>query len=81
MHVRVPGPLGGSRAHACAAPRRPGGEHGQDGELVRTLPCFHLYHQGCVDTWLVRRDSCPVCLLRVEEHLAVPTGPAALEAT
>ncbi|KAK2111623.1 hypothetical protein P7K49_011369 [Saguinus oedipus] len=31
------------------------------GEVVRQLPCSHLFHGGCVVPWLEQRDSCPVC--------------------
>ena len=31
------------------------------GDVVRKLNCNHLFHQGCVDTWLEERSTCPLC--------------------
>ncbi|KAF9963531.1 hypothetical protein BGZ65_002551 [Modicella reniformis] len=32
------------------------------GEQVRTLPCYHQYHLGCIDPWLLDMASlCPIC--------------------
>jgi hypothetical protein len=32
------------------------------GDLLRPLPnCSHLHHQQCIDPWLVRSASCPMC--------------------
>ncbi|XP_019177433.1 PREDICTED: NEP1-interacting protein-like 1 [Ipomoea nil] len=34
----------------------------QLGETVRSLPqCHHMFHLPCIDTWLVRHGSCPMC--------------------
>ena len=32
-----------------------------NGDDVKVLPCEHIYHPGCVDTWLVRNCTCPIC--------------------
>ena len=27
----------------------------------RMLSCFHIYHRECIDEWLVKMASCPIC--------------------
>lgn len=42
-------------------------EEFEQGEFQRTLPCFHVFHRACVDQWLVRSGTCPICKLRIDQ--------------
>lgn len=41
------------------------------GDSVRSLDkCGHTFHRACIDLWLLRRASCPLCKTSVGEQLA-----------
>ena len=35
------------------------------GDVMRTLGCFHVFHDRCLVPWLVQRSSCPQCKANV----------------
>ena len=59
-------------------------EEYQEEETVKKMPCLHLFHPHCIDSWLRVNGTCPICrfglqrseggdaqvLLRVREVLA-----------
>uniref|UniRef100_A0A182FG09 E3 ubiquitin-protein ligase AMFR n=1 Tax=Anopheles albimanus TaxID=7167 RepID=A0A182FG09_ANOAL len=45
-------------------------------ETARKLPCGHLFHNSCLQSWLEQDTSCPTCrlALSVHQHGAGPGG-------
>lgn len=40
------------------------------GDMVRYLPCLHIYHTLCIDDWLMRGSfTCPSCMEPVDAAL------------
>ena len=33
----------------------------QNDSICRILSCFHIYHINCIDEWLMKNASCPMC--------------------
>lgn len=40
-------------------------EEFDEDDARRWLPCFHSFHEGCINQWLSSKSSCPLCKHRV----------------
>ena len=40
----------------------------ENGEEIRTLPCKHIFHPPCIDTWLAKNSTCPICKKNLKDN-------------
>ena len=40
----------------------------EEGEVLKTLPCFHKYHKECIVEWFKHQNFCPFCRLEVKQQ-------------
>jgi hypothetical protein len=38
-----------------------------NGDVMRRLPCKHLFHMNCIDKWLQKNKRCPLCMHAIDE--------------
>lgn len=46
-------------------------EQFEDGDLLRELPCTHLFQKEFIDKWLLSDKNCPVCRHPIDKRLEV----------
>jgi len=42
-------------------------ENYKDQDVIKLLPCFHRFHEGCVDKWLRKQAVCPICKVSIDD--------------
>jgi hypothetical protein len=54
-------------------------EEYEDGDVLRIVPaCGHAFHMNCIDAWLSRHTSCPVCRIHIQNASSRRNLPSTL---
>lgn len=39
-----------------------------DIDIIKILPCYHIFHKSCVDQWIDIKNICPLCQNDNDSH-------------
>eukprot|EP01017_Pseudomicrothorax_dubius_P017525 TRINITY_DN19729_c0_g1_i1.p1 TRINITY_DN19729_c0_g1~~TRINITY_DN19729_c0_g1_i1.p1 ORF type:complete len:132 (-),score=16.36 TRINITY_DN19729_c0_g1_i1:61-411(-) len=42
----------------------------REGEVIRQLPCKHIFHRCCIKPWFTKQSTCPNCRDDVADRFA-----------
>ena len=40
--------------------------------MIHSLPCQHLFHEQCLEEWVNRKNTCPVCKSSISVVCNIP---------
>ena len=43
--------------------------HLEKDDLIRSLPCGHMYHNSCIKAWFKKKSVCPLCRMDIKKYL------------
>jgi hypothetical protein len=43
-------------------------EYFVNGDVLTTIPCFHLFHPKCINEWFKSKNTCPICKTKINEE-------------
>eukprot|EP00746_Dinoflagellata_sp_MGD_P044786 gnl/MRDRNA2_/MRDRNA2_209515_c0_seq1.p1 gnl/MRDRNA2_/MRDRNA2_209515_c0~~gnl/MRDRNA2_/MRDRNA2_209515_c0_seq1.p1 ORF type:complete len:140 (+),score=26.48 gnl/MRDRNA2_/MRDRNA2_209515_c0_seq1:40-420(+) len=55
-------------------------EEYKDGEELTRLPCMHIFHKGCIESWLATESVCPNCRTDFCDAIKAAQNPEAASA-
>ncbi len=40
----------------------------KNGDVTTNLPCLHMFHTNCIQSWLKKQNTCPICKFKLTEE-------------